>query len=296
MQLRLPPLAPLRQFEAAARQGSFKDAALELGLTASAVSHGIRTLEDWLGAPLFARERGGLMLTDAGAAFLPRVRDALEQIADAASGVAHLAGTSRLRISVAAGFGTLWLLPRLAGFSRENPDVAVDIDTSRRAVALPGAGIDVAIRMASAAPAAAWSELLVRERFVPVAHPDRAAGIREASQLDPDDLIHVTTVSEDWPAWAAAAGYPVPDPTRGARIDGIALAVDAAAQGLGIAIGRLPLVDDALSAGRLVPVLGPPVEMTTGYWLLCRHLPRDGDPVDRFRAWIRGEIGASTSR
>jgi len=114
MRHRLPPLNSLRLFEASARLLSFKNAAEELLLTPSAVSHGIQSLEDWLGTPLFLRTTRGIVLSEAGNAYIPVVRQALELLANGSASIANKQGLGQLAISMAPTFAAKWLLPRLS--------------------------------------------------------------------------------------------------------------------------------------------------------------------------------------
>ena len=289
MPYRLPPLSSLRLFEAAGRLLSFKLAAEEVGLTPSAVSHGIKGLEDWLGVALFARNPGGLALTGAGAAYLPRVRAALDALAAATDAVPGRRPSGRLSVSVAPSFGIRWLIPHLHRFNDRHPGIAVAVDTAHRRVDLPRDDVDLAIRMGpdAAPPGAAAS--LVGEALVPVAAPEVAASVRTAADLADQTLLHVTSVSEDWAAWARLAGIDLPDSASGLRFDTIDLALQAAAQGLGLAIGRLPLVADDLAAGRLVAVLGPPRPARTAYWLMAGRDALARPEVAAFRDWICAE-------
>src|SRR3546814_846893 len=172
MPLRLPPLNTLRLFEAAGRHKSFKNAAEELHVTPSAVSHGIQTLEDWLGTPLFHRGARGLSLTPTGDAFLPYVREALTLLANASERVPGRRATGALAVSVAPTFASRWLIPKLGKFQAEHPDIAITLNTSRNHVQFPLDGQDLAIRMARKEQAGSDWIHLVRETLVPVCSPD----------------------------------------------------------------------------------------------------------------------------
>jgi DNA-binding transcriptional LysR family regulator len=292
MAYRLPPLKSLRLFEAAGRHASFKKAAAELGLTPSAVSHGIQGLEDWLGAALFARDGNVLALTEAGRSYLPPVRDALEIIARASDAVPGRRANGRLRVSSAPYFGVRWLAPNLGKFAADHPDVEITLDTEQRTVEFPRDGIDVAIRLGRGD----WPDLvappLFDEWLVPVAAPSVAAEIRGFADLDRFAAIHVVTARDDWASWRALAGAPPPaaeaPPAR--RLDTIAPAMEAAAAGAGIAIGRLPLVRADLDSGRLVAVLGPPRKGASGYWLVSTREAMARPEVASFRAWIKAAL------
>jgi LysR family glycine cleavage system transcriptional activator len=162
----------LRLFEAAARLGSFKQAAEEVNVTPSAVSHGLRTLEQWLGAELFYRDARGLTLTQAGKAYAVEVQRALTILAGATEGFpGRRKSTGTLSVSVAPTFANRWLLPRLPKFTERHPSIRISIDTARRHVDFLTEGFDLAIRMAQAPRSnESWTEL-VAESFVPVCSP-----------------------------------------------------------------------------------------------------------------------------
>jgi DNA-binding transcriptional LysR family regulator len=290
MPYRLPPLNALRLFEAAGRHLSFKLAAEELNLTPSAVSHGIQSLEAWLGVALFVRGRRGLILTGAGLAYLPRVREALELVATATEAIPGRRSSGRLSISVAPTFGIRWLIPHLPRFSAKHPEVEVSVDTSLRQIEFPRDGVDLAIRMGRGDWPDLYATRLVVEELVPVCAPALAERIRTVADLADQTLLHVATVTEDWAAWAALAGVAIPDPGRGLRFDTIQMALEAASQGLGVAIGRQPLIAGDLEAGRLAAVLGPPQMGETGYWLTTGRESLRRPEVASFRDWIRAEL------
>lgn len=292
MAYRLPPLNALRLFEAAGRHLSFKLAAEELHVTPSAVSHGIQGLEDWLGVALFKRGHRQLALTEAGEAYLPVVRSALAQLAGATQRLPGRARPSRLVASIAPTFGLRWLIPRLARFRTAHPDVEVTLDTGRQQVAFPQDGVDVAIRMGRGGWTGVSEELLVAERLVPVCAPALAAEIHSVADLGRMTLLHVVNVSEDWAAWAASVGAAGIDFSRGQRFDNIHLALEVAARGGGVAVGRLPVAQDDIAAGRLACVLGAPVSAATGYWLLAGLSSQGRPEITVFRDWLRAELAS----
>ncbi len=290
MGYRLPPLNTLRLFEAAGRHLSFKMAAEELHVTPSAVSHGIQTLEGWLGVPLFRRGNRSLALTEAGEAYLPRVRDALQALALATESVPGRAPSGRLSVSVAPTFALRWLIPRLPAFRERHPAITVDLDTAHRMVEFPRDGIDIGIRISRGPWTGLAAVTLLEEDLVPVAAPSLAARIREPADLARAALLHVADITDDWPAWAEAAGLPPEALGGGLRFDAIHMAMDAAVRGLGVAIGRRPTIDPELEAGRLVEVLGPRVPARTAWWMVAARDSLARPEVAAFRAWMRAEF------
>ncbi|MFW2372159.1 MAG: transcriptional regulator GcvA [Gammaproteobacteria bacterium] len=287
---RLPPLNSLRQFEAAGRHLSFRLAAGELNVTPSAVSHGVQALEAWLGIALFTRSHRGLDLTSAGARYLPQVRDALEILARATEDVPGRSFSGQLSISTAPGFASNWLIPRLPRFREKYPDIEVSLDTSHRQIDFLRDGMDLAIRMGRGDWPGLYTDCLVREELVPICAPQLAQSIHTPADLMKQTLLHVTDVTEDWVEWASLAGVEGLDLDRGLRFDSIDMAWRAAAQGLGVAIGRLPLVTAYLQAGHLAPILSDPQPCQTGYWLVASHEVLARPEVTSLHNWLRTEF------
>jgi LysR family transcriptional regulator, glycine cleavage system transcriptional activator len=298
MAFRLPPLSSLRVFEAAARHNSFRKAADELNLTASAVSHGIQTLESWLGVELFRREKRGLRLSGAGETYAPLVNHALSLLANATDQLPGRKATGTLSLSSAPTFANKILLPRLERFAAQFPDIRVTIDTSPRLVDLTLDDFDIAIRFSSTKkPAPHWT-LLGVETLMPVCSPSlkqRYGATSDASVLSRAPLIHVTSVSTDWSHWFRAIGMELPSSIdSGLRVDTMQMALDAAKRGFGVVLGRSPLVDDDIASGRLVPLASQMIPSGSGYWLVTSPTDFQKPEVKLFRRWLLSELGART--
>ena len=289
MRARLPPLNSLRLFEASARLLSFKNAAEELLLTPSAVSHGIQSLEEWLGAPLFLRTTKGLVLSEAGNTYIPIVRQALDLLASGSAQIVNKHSLGQLSISAAPTFGARWLLPRLHKFRELHPDIHIVIDTSHERAELSDAGVDLAIRMGRGNWQGVIADKLVAEEMVPVCAPSIYDRVRALADIEQAPLIHVTRASEDWAVWATETGRAAPDPSKGLRFDTIHMAFQAACQGLGVAIGRKPLVNAELASGSLVEVWET-VFSNTSYWLVGAESRADDPRIVAFRSWILQEV------
>jgi len=298
MAFRLPPLSSLRVFEAAARHNSFRKAAQELNLTASAVSHGIQTLESWLGVELFHRGARGLRLTGAGEIYAPLVNQALSLLAKATDQLPGRKATGTLSVSSAPTFANKILLPRLEKFTARHPNIRVTIDTSQRQVDLTLDDFDIAIRLSSTKkPEPNWT-LLATETLMPVCSPGlgRQFGVPlDARLLSRAPLIHVTSVSADWHHWFGANGIELPPSIDGGlRVDTMQMGFDAAMRGLGIVLGRRPLVDEDVDSGRLVALVGQAIPSGISYWMITSPTDFQKPEVKLFRHWLLSEFDAGT--
>ncbi|MBQ1542622.1 transcriptional regulator [Caulobacter sp. CCUG 60055] len=295
MPLRLPPLSPLRFFEAAGRLQSFRLAAAELNVTPSAVSHAVVGLERALGVELFVREPRRLTLTPEGADFLPFVSEGLSLIAVGAERLPDRRADRAIRISCAPTLASRWLLPRLGGFSALRPKAQVHVDTTQRQVGFPADGFDFAVRMSRASVAGPTWTRLFGERLVPVCSPACRQALLDAdgrADLGRARLIHVAPAGEDWRVWLEKAGLKHEAAEGGLSVDTIQLAFEAAARGLGVALGRRPLVDGDLASGALVDLGLPEVEAETAYWLVGSDGADRRSDLVAFRRWLLAEAAA----
>jgi LysR family transcriptional regulator, glycine cleavage system transcriptional activator len=299
MGFKLPPLSSVRVFEAAARHGSFKKAAEELNITASAVSHAVQNLEDWLGLALFQRGRGKLGLTEPGAAYAAAVGEALKAVADATARLPGRRSQGRLSISAAPGFASRWLMPRLSRFTDRYPEIGVDIETSLKPVDLPMEGIDAAIRLAPPSRATPFWTRLLDESLVPVCSPALREKYRDLSGLEliaHVDLIHMTSISGDWAEWYRIIGVTPPANVRGGlRVDTVNMALEAARRGHGIALGRTPLFEAEIESGQLICLLDERVPSGWSYWLVTMDADFQSQDVKGFRQWLLDEVGVAAA-
>ncbi|UPK35906.1 LysR family transcriptional regulator [Bradyrhizobium sp. 186] len=254
----LPPLNAVRAFEAAARLGSFKEAAVELAVTHGAVSQQVRLLEEWLGAPtLFRRSVRRVVLTPAGAALLAEFGPALDRISAAVQQHRARRGdppAAVLRVNALATFSLRWLLPRMSRFRAEHPDIEVRLSTSNDPVdALPEL-FDVVIRGGPDSFHGFASRVLLSERRLPVCNPSLLAQLplAEITDLSRHTLLHVTSTPRLWRDWLTDAGQPSLEPAASLTFDHFYLTIQAALDGLGVAMGPTALIADDLAAGRLV--------------------------------------------
>lgn len=298
MGYRLPPLNTLRTFEAAARLLSFKAASEEVHVTPSAVSHAIQTLEDWLGVTLFVRDPKGLLLTQAGQSYQRYVSEAITLLARGTQGLPGFAPRNVLSISCAPTFASRWLIPNLKHFQEAYPKISVLIDTTHRRVAFPGDDVDIAIRRGEGPWPGLFTVPLAQETLFPVASPnylDTCGPIETIDDLTRHTLLRVGSITEDWPSWfEQAASTPIIAKNE-LRFDAIHLALDAAAHGLGVALGRSPLIDEDIAAGRLVKVMDPVISGATKHWLVCSLESSDWPEISNFRMWITERLQLATT-
>lgn len=280
----LPPLNALRAFEAAARLHSFAKAADELGLTPSAVSHKIRALEEYYGATLFRRERGGVTASSAAATLLEPLRAALRLISDAGERIAP--PPRRLVVTAPPDFASRWLLPRLGSFLDAHPDIDFQLHTTGNPIDAETNHVQFGISYGHGKWPGLISEKLLDETLLPVAAPRyiEPLGLRDLSDLPRAKLL--IELDQPWIKWLEHV-RPGHDRLRfGESFADCALALQAAEAGRGIALGRSVLVADALADGRLATLGDTRLQTDRAYYLTwprrrpLRPLPR------RFRRWL----------
>ncbi|MBP2314796.1 transcriptional regulator GcvA [Azospirillum soli] len=287
---RLPSLNALRAFEAAARHGSFTAAAGELNVSQAAVSRMVRLLEERLGFALFERRANALELTDRGRALQPGLTGAFDMIADSVERVTAMRGGPVLTVGVGATFAVRWLIPRLSGFHAGHPDVEVRIATG-------GAGMPIrddwtcAVLLGDGHWPGYEAEPLFTAAMLPVCAPALARSLRRPEDLLSITLLSVSHWADDWPHWFAAAGL-APSASKGLSFGSYAMALQAALDGVGVALGAQPYVVDDVAAGRLVTPFPLAVPMGRAWYLVSRPA-RHADPgFAAFRAWLRGIAAA----
>ncbi|ANN76386.1 transcriptional regulator GcvA [Bordetella flabilis] len=295
----LPPLNALRAFEAAGRLGSFKDAAAELHVTHGAVSQQIRLLETWLGASLFERHNRRVVLTPAARAYLAHVTPLFEQLARATAGYGIAEPMARtLSVNAPATFTLRWLVPRLAEFRARHPDVDVRVETSNEPVESLKDSHDVIIRGGPDTFYGYSMRPFLTEERVPVGSPAllRRVPLRNPVDLGQHTLLHTSSLPRLWPDWLAQAQIPALRPVATLTFDHFYLTVQAAIDGIGIAMGPTALVSDDLAAGRLVAPFAAPRLPSRSY---CTYVPEGqsaNEMVGLFRAWLEEEGSAALSQ
>jgi len=294
MPRRLPPLTALRAFEAAARHASFARAADELSVTPAAVSHQVKTLEEHLGVTLFRRRARGLVLTDAGRGYLPALTDGLDRLARATERLRAGEVAGRLVISVLPSFALRWLGPRIGDLMRRYPDLDPEIHSETRSVDFRLDSVDVAIRYGLGHYPGLYAERFLTETVAPVCAPgliNAARPLRRLADLAGHTLLHDSAVltnepSLAWPTWLAEAGLDPGLAERGPRFSDSSLLLEAAADGLGLALGRSALTAGDLAAGRLVRPFAQVRPAEFAYHLVCPRADADTPKVAAFRQWL----------
>jgi LysR family transcriptional regulator, glycine cleavage system transcriptional activator len=291
---RLPPLAALRAFEAAARHLSFTRAADELHVTQTAISHQIRTLEDLLGVKLFRRLPRGLVLTEEAQRYVPAVRDAFDRL-DVATGELLAARTGGpVTASVLPSFAARWLVPRLGRFRTAHPEIDLRISASLHLVDFAREDVDLGIRMGRGHYPGLRVDRLFGESLMPVCAPALLQADRPLRR--PEDLRHHVLLHEDdytgWQLWLDLAGVTGVDARHGPIFTDAGMVVQAAAEGQGVALGRLALAAWDLAAGRLIRPFDVSMPHDLAYYLACPEATAERPRIAAVRSWLLEEAAS----
>lgn len=293
---RLPPLDLLVSFEAVARRGSITAAAAERFITQSAMSRQVQALEAALGVPVFQRRHRSLALTPAGERLLAATRSAMAQVTEAVDAIRAPAAPAPLALTTTPSFAALWLIPRLAGFTREHPGVDVRLDASFDKRDLQRDGFDLAVRYQPIDGAA--GERLFGEELVPVCSP--ALLRRKPHPLaQPADLVHHTLLQVadpagnslplEWEPWLRQLGQPQLQPATRLTFNSYNEAIAAAVAGHGITLGRRPLIDALLKKRQLVVPFGEATATARAYFLMLAPGAAQRPDAQALAAWLRAQ-------
>ena len=295
MARRLPPLNALKAFEAAARCGGFARAADDLHVSHAAISRHIQQLEGRLGVALFRRLKRGVQLTEAGARYAAALTDAFDRIAAATTDLSDggIDDADRLMLSVEPSFAALWLVPRLGRFRVEHPGVDLVLDPTPLMVDFRSDPVDLAIRFGQGDWPNTRADHLLDAVNYPVCSPALLDGPNALTR--PGDLAHHTLLHDEasdyWAAWLLAAGVTGVSVARGPIFRNSALAIDAAVEGHGVALGDNVLAARHLAAGRLRRPFALSVPVGA-YYLVSPEGREDRPPAHAFRDWLTGEAAA----
>ena len=291
---RLLFLNGIKAFEAAARGGSFAAAALELNVSAAAISRMVHLLEERLGMVLFERKANRLELTTAGRAYQSGLTPIFDSLAALTAQVTAPSNLRVLTIGVGPTFAMRWLIPRLADFRNVHPEI--DVRITAGGVAAPfGDDWSCGIKLGDGAWPGLVAEPLFAADLIPVCAPRLAAGLKRPSDLTGPNLLRVAHASEDWPLWLKAAGVARLS-ARGPEFQYYGQALQAAVDGLGVAMGIRPYIDDDLAAGRLVAPFALTAPKGMRWYLVYRSFQTAQRNFAAFRRWIMQALVAPAAQ
>ena len=287
---RLPNLAALRAFEAAARHENFSRAAEEVHLTHGAISHQIRALEEDLGLQLFARNGKRIAITPEGLRFASVIRKSLGEIANAAEELKSSARVKRLLISAVPSLAARWLSVRMGKFIDRHPDIEVTLQTSTELVDLTRSQVDICVRFGTGVYPGVKSEWLIGDFLYPVASPRFRGGKlpQKPSDLTPDMLLR-SDGDETWGRWFGAAGVNLPEPSGGLVFDDSSMLLRSAAAGHGIAMARHLIAMPEIADGDLVRLFDVAVPTRYAYYIVYTERAFEKPQVRAFRDWLVAE-------
>lgn len=292
---RLPSLNGLRAFEAAARHLSFTQAAAELNVTQTAISHQIRRLEEELGLRLFIRRNRALALTAKAKDYLPGVRAAFNDLRLATDRLLRKDADNVLTVSTLASLAAKWLLPRLSTFQEAHPGIDVRITTSTSLVDFRSGDVDAAIRYGRGHWPGVRAQWLMADELFPVCSPALLAGNKPLRS--PEDLTRYTLLhssggyDDDWRLWLTAAGLPANISKQpGLSFDLIFMTVQAAIDGIGVAMGRTSYVQDDIAKGRLVVPFKIALPADAGFYLVSPEALEAPPKLRLFQDWLLAAV------
>jgi LysR family glycine cleavage system transcriptional activator len=299
----MPPLNALRAFEAAARHLSLTKAAQELNVTAGALSHQIRGLEELLGVKLFERRVRSIGLTPAGKLLYPGLQTAFRYIRDALATLSNANQERVLVISTPPGFTSKWLAARLYRFASAFPEIDVRVSSSINNANFTNDGVDAAVRnlpLDAASDSTLVIEKLIELFLVPVCSPkliEMHGPLGRPEELKSVPLIHDDTLAgrakvSTWAEWFKAAGVDGVDVSRGLRFNSADHALDAAGEGAGVLLAHDVLAYDDLRTGRLVIPIDFALRSDRAYYFVCPKNRKERPHVQGFYAWIKQEVSA----
>jgi LysR family transcriptional regulator, glycine cleavage system transcriptional activator len=296
---RLPPLNSLRVFEASARNRSFVAASEELSVTASAVSHQIKTLEEYLGVQLFSRSKRKVELTSAGEQYLNGIKHALDEIEIATRRLTSLHESNVVQISVAPNFLTRWLMPHMARFQELYPDIELQINASQGLIDFNRSSTDIAVYYGNGEWDDIETHFLCKVLLVPVCSPRLMQGkypLEKPEDLRHHTLIYVSKRMWEWEDWLEQAGVPNLVPKGSLRFSSSQLCTAAAQEDLGVALADSTLTSREIASGRLIVPFDIQLDTHKAFYLVYRkHRPLTSG-MKVFKEWMMAEMqGTDTS-
>src|SRR5450755_1482628 len=299
MTARLPSLNGLRAFEAAARHLSFTNAASELNVTQTANSHQIKRLEEELGIRLLVRQNRALALTPEAKEYLPGIRAAFNDLRLATDRLLRKDNDHVLTVSTLASLAAKWLLPRLSSFQGAHPGIDVHITTSTGLVDFRGGDVDAAIRYGRGQWPGLRADWLMADQLFPVCSPALLTGnkpLRRPEDLANHVLLHNSAGNnDDWRLWLTAAGLPANlSKQPGITFDLVYMTVQAAIDGIGVAMGRTSYVEADIAKGRLVVPFKITLPADAGFYLVSAEARADSPKLAAFRQWLSASVQNKT--
>lgn len=289
------PYSALRAFEAVVRQKGFSAAAAELGVSQSAVSQHVKTLEDWLGQDLLVRGARQSRPTPEGQQLAQAITEGLGRISEVCSTLRDKHRSDRtIIVSCLPGFAFNWLFPRLLRFDLAHPELSISIATDTGELPFTGANVDVGIRYGTGHFPGFTADLLMGENLFPVCAPALLPHLRTIGDLAQhtmlvDENLPQGPSSPTWDFWARDHGLTLPVPARTRHMGQSNMIIQAAIEGLGVAMGREPLVIDALKDGRLARPFPQMTQSMYSYWLVRHPHARNSKKIPVFLDWITAE-------
>ncbi len=291
-----PSPTTLRTFAVAGRLESFRGAAAELHVTSSAISHQVRALEEWVGAPLFRRSTRRVELTPLGAALCEAIGGGFAQIDRALDQARKDSTDNRLRVSALPLFSNTWLVPRLPSFESRWPELTIELETVNDLVDVASGAADIGIRNSPISSSGLVRRKLIDLQAVPLCTPALAEHIRGPTDLLRHMLIEHSARPDGWRSWFAAMGHAGMKPRKTLRLDNLPSAISAAVQGVGVMLGLAPFVWDAPGAERLRNPIAGPLLPAGCYSVVYAKRDEHRRVVRAFVDWIFAEMKADAPR
>lgn len=286
-----PRFGGLKSFYAVALSGSAVKAAARLNVSASSVSHQVKALETELGVRLIENRKGKLILTPDGARYFEQIKGPMSEILRATEAIRSMPGRKRVSLTLTPSFAVGWLMQRLIELDRTDPDLEVNLITTTRVVDLARENVDLAIRRGTGQWDGYIAEKLLEEVTVPVVssgflNRHRYLSLQEV--LTTSRVLVNTTVEGEWDNWCALRDICPPDAAVRYSLETYELTIQAAQDGLGIALGRKPLIDPLLDSGKLVQPFSVPEAGNASYYVVRDEAPMRSD-VKRFYDWLMAQ-------
>lgn len=297
----LPPLSTLLPFEAAARLGSFSLAADELNLTQAAISRHIKTLEANLEQALFERQHRRVVLTEAGRQLSETVRQALNAVSDDVVAIRHRNDQDTVTVYAELALAAYWLVPRLAVFEQQHPDISVRVISSNQSLDQVTDKFDIALQTSPRTQHSLAPAISVREEIFPICSPDYLTGRGEQIALDALSNERLLSLRDDafnwldWDAFFAHFNAPPPQDSVLRKHNNYAVLLQAVLAGHGIALGWRHSIARLLESGTVIRVLDETYEVEDGVFAYTPHELKPGSSAARVFTWIGGELTAGSN-